>query len=90
MAIRKTITIAKLVDMANTMLATSTCGPDQRWGVIILLEKTLLDAGVYNGFSSLTEAQVPAGELPGIRRERGIDNLFDNTDQTRVAMQYKR
>jgi hypothetical protein len=65
---RNIIAVEAAISQANTMLATSTCSPDGRTGIIRLLEALLHAAGSYNGFYYLEAHEVPAGQLPGIIR----------------------
>lgn len=84
---RKTIRIDQLRDYVNTTLKISTESPDMRQGRIQLLESILQLTGNYNGYCYLTQAEVPAGQLPGIRHENeahAVEDKFYNTDKTRV------
>ena len=102
---RKTINVEKVKGMANRALEASMRWCDEeakyvdvdrywRQGVMTMIEQVLMDSGNYKGFGYLTEDEVPAGCLPGIRRElrttapapfntEEVDH-FCNTDNTRV------
>lgn len=92
---RKTITVGQVVDFANYVLAHSTCSPEQRVGVICMVEAVLHHTDNYNGFCYLNVSEVPKGELPGINLYPNggfiYDNYearFENTDPTRVMYHY--
>jgi len=63
---RKTVEVESLRKFVNSMLATSTCSPDQRMGSILMLEEILHRSNNYGGYSYLDASQVPKGQLPGI------------------------
>ena len=42
------------------------------------------DTDNYKGYRYLAIDEVPTGCVPGIRRDRGEEKQFDNTDRTRV------
>ncbi|MAH07439.1 hypothetical protein CMI38_04285 [Candidatus Pacearchaeota archaeon] len=101
MASRKTIEVEKVKGIANRALEASMrwsneddkyVAVDRYWrqGVMLMVEKVLMDSGNYKGFGYLTEDEVPKGELPGIRMGNVapdgtlMDNRFENTDNTRV------
>jgi len=88
---RKTINIAELTASVNKMLSESTLGPEQRRGMITVLESVLLSTGNYRGFGYLTESEVPPGHRPGVnispvdgQHMEDYDARFHNTDTTRV------
>jgi hypothetical protein len=84
---RKTVSIKWILDHVNHFNRTS----DDEWkaeraGKNILLEKILMDAGAYCGFSYLSASELHDDAMSvGIReqREDGTWN-FDDTDYTRV------
>lgn len=65
---KRTQHLQAAVDMANRMLADSTCSAETRRGIIALTDSMLFAAGQYRGFSYLTQNEVPEGQEPGIRR----------------------
>lgn len=85
---RKTVNVDQLRVKINEMLAGSTCSPDIRRGMMNTLEFVLHETGNYHGFMYLNQAQVPEGQLPGVRYD-GHEILpyperFQITDDTRV------
>ena len=95
MARRKTMNVEDLRNYANNQLSTSiryerqkhmieNIDAEFRKGVMAMIEAVLMDTGNYKGFRYLAVDEVPTGCTPGIRRERGADNQFDETDNTRV------
>lgn len=85
---RKTVEIATMLDMVNNALATSTCSPDIREGMITVLETMLHQAGRYKGYRHLHWNEVPKGHLPAIRMADDGSMLpyperFQNCDDTR-------
>ena len=92
---RQTINVEEVKDWANQQFE-STESVDRAWrqGVMTMLENILLSTGNYKGFRYLALDEVPAGRMPGIRRElrttapvpfntEEVDH-FCNTDNTRV------
>ena len=59
---------------------------DRAWrqGVMSMLENVLMSTDNYKGFRYLAIDEVPTGCTPGIRRDRGEEKKFENTDNTRV------
>tara|TARA_B100000809_G_scaffold237517_1_gene257417 strand:+ start:136 stop:432 length:297 start_codon:yes stop_codon:yes gene_type:complete len=95
MARRKTINVEDLKDFANNQLASSVryerqkesfegIDAELRKGVMMMLENVLMSTDNYKGFRYLAIDEVPTGCTPGIRRDRGQEKQFDNTDNTRV------
>ena len=76
---RKTITVAKLVEMVNARNACSTCAPELRQGWNSFLEEVLAHTGNYLGFHFLDGSQVPVGTAPGIDR----NDCAARVDETR-------
>jgi hypothetical protein len=85
---RKTVSIKSLLDHVNHFNRTSAdCWKEQREGQNVLLEKILMDAGAYCGFSHLSASEIHDDAMSvGIRerREDGSWN-FDDTDPTRIC-----
>jgi hypothetical protein len=67
----KTIHVEKVLDYVNDMLATSTCVPDVRHGMILVLSEILHKTDNYVGFRYLLDGEVPEGQEPGIRWSDG-------------------
>ena len=95
MARRKTMNVVDLKDYANNQLSTSiryerqkdsfeNIDAEYRKGVMAMIEAVLMDTDNYNGYRYLAIDEVPTGCTPGIRRDRGEENMFDDTDNTRV------
>ena len=95
MASRKTIEVEKVKGIANRALEASMrwsetdnkyVPVDRYWrqGVMLMVEKVLMESNNYKGFRYLALNEVPEGAMPGIRRDRGEEKKFDNTDNTRV------
>jgi hypothetical protein len=95
MARRKTINVEDLKDFANNQLASSVryerqkesfegIDAELRKGVMMMLENILMSTDNYKGFRYLALDEVPTGCTPGIRRDRGQEKQFENTDNTRV------
>lgn len=95
---RKTISVNDMVDSANTFLANSAKElTEQRYGVIIMVERILMDADNYGGYRSLQAEEVPAdGSWPGVKSKPGrprhrdlhgtgemVDMWFYKTDDSR-------
>ena len=82
---RKTINVEEVKDWANQQLeATDSVDCAWRQGVMTMLENVLMSTDNYKGFRYLAVDEVPTGCRPGIRRDRGQEKQFDNTDDTRV------
>lgn len=88
---RKTVSIEKLVAMANAILADSEeSASERRVGVMNLLEGMLHDAKAYSGFRYLSTGECTG--MPGINKSKEgpdgheVDYIkrFANTDRTRV------
>jgi hypothetical protein len=80
-------------EWANTNLSLAPRGTrteyvavDRAWrqGVMTMLENVLMSTDNYKGFRYLALDEVPTGCTPGIRRDRGEEKQFENTDDTRV------
>ena len=94
MATRKTINVEDVKEWANTNLSLAPMGAgndeyvetDRAWrqGVMTMLENVLMSTDNYKGFRYLALDEVPTGCAPGIRRDRGQEKQFENTDNTRV------
>ena len=94
MATRKTINVEDVKAWANTNLSLAPRGAgndayvetDRAWrqGVMTMLENVLMSTDNYRGFRYLAIDEVPTGCTPGIRRDRGEEKKFENTDNTRV------
>ena len=95
MAKRKTMKVADLKDYANNQLSTSiryerqkegleSIDAEFRKGVMAMIEAVLMDTDNYKGYRYLAQDEVPTGSTPGIRRDRGEEKQFDDTDHTRV------
>jgi hypothetical protein len=87
--------VEDLKDFANNQLASSVryerqkesfegIDAELRKGVMVMIEAVLMDTGNYKGFRYLAQDEVPTGCTPGIRRDRGDEKKFENTDNTRV------
>ena len=95
MTIRKTMNVEDIKNYANNQLGSSIryrrqvdsfegIDAEFRKGVMAMIEAVLFETKNYKGFRYLAQDEVPTGCMPGIRRERGVDNQFDDTDNTRV------
>ena len=95
MARRKTMNVEDLKDFANNQLMSSIRYLSQensfegidaefRKGVMAMIEAVLMETDNYKGYRYLELAEVPTGCTPGIRRDRGEEKQFENTDRTRV------
>jgi hypothetical protein len=93
MARRKTMNVEDVKEWANTNLSLAPRGTrteyvavDRAWrqGVMTMLENVLMSTDNYKGFRYLALDEVPTGCTPGIRRDRGEEKQFENTDDTRV------
>jgi hypothetical protein len=87
--------VEDLKDFANNQLTSSVryerqkesfegIDAELRKGVMLMIEAVLMDTGNYKGFRYLAVDEVPTGCTPGIRRDRGDEKKFENTDNTRV------
>jgi hypothetical protein len=82
--LRKTVRASTLTEIANRLLASPSSTRDERVGVIVLLESSLLTDDAYRGYNYLDAEQIGfEGVQPGIRPERGVTNQFADTDNTR-------
>lgn len=90
---RKTVEVSKLVDVANTMLASEGTSKEFRQGVILMIENVLFETGNYNGFRYLTNNELPEDIEPGVRYNGQeilpFEERFVNTDATRVMYSSK-
>ena len=95
MAIRKTMNVEDLKNYANNQLASSIRYERQkesfegidaefRKGVMAMIEAVLFETDNYKGYRYLAVDEIPTGCTPGIRRNRGEEKQFENTDNTRV------
>src|SRR5512137_2967682 len=83
---RKTVNVEKVKAYANSFLRAPGGDANSRYGVILMIEQVLFDAGQYVGFHYLTEYQVRKEDKPGIRTKvvEGIQTYyFDDIDPTR-------
>jgi len=84
---RKTVSIKSILDHVNHFNRTSADNwKSQREGQNILLEKMLMDADAYRGFTHLSASEIHDEAMSvGIRelRDDGTWN-FDDTDHTRI------
>jgi hypothetical protein len=55
---RKTFKVSDLIDRVNNMLDTSTCSPEERFGMIAVLGMVLHETGNYVGYNNILEGQV--------------------------------
>ena len=92
---RKTMNVEDLKNYANNQLSTSVrferqknsfegIDAELRKGVMAMIEAVLFDTNNYKGYRYLAIDEVPTGCTPGIRRDRGEEKKFENTDYTRV------
>jgi hypothetical protein len=82
---RKTINVEVLRTIANKELSYTgryTC-PEQREGVVSMIEAVLSISGNYKGFRYLDVNEVSKDDLPGIRVLEDNEFTFDNCDNTR-------
>lgn len=74
---RKTISVAAVVQKANTFLAADSTTVGDRSGVASLVEAILFETGNYNGFNYLVSEFLPA-------EEQTMDNVLrEGYDPTR-------
>lgn len=78
---RKTVDVDEFRIKVNDMIALSTCSPEGRKGMMLVLEEVLHSTNNYRGFGYLRQKDVPEGELPGIV---DVENGFEFPDPTRV------
>lgn len=76
---RKTCEIHDLIDSVNNRNNFSICSSEVRQGWNSLLTEILNKADVYSGYRYLSEGEVPAGQLPGIKGEPGSYEFPDET-----------
>ena len=84
--LRKTVRVSTLTEIANRLLASPSSTRDERVGVIVLLESSLLTDDAYRGYNYLDAEQIGfegCDIKPGIRPERGVTHQFEDTDNTR-------
>lgn len=79
---RKTVKLIELVEMVNKRNRLSTCSAETRKGWNDLVSLLLLKKNNYQGFSYLTQSEVPKGHKPGIEQIDG-KNVFP--DETRIV-----
>ena len=95
MARRKTMNVEDIKNYANHQLSTSiryerkkdsleNIDAEYRKGVMAMIEAVLFETDNYKGYRYLAVDEVPTGCTPGIRRDRGEEKKFENTDNTRV------
>lgn len=73
------------IEWANSILSGSTESQvEYREGVMHMIEQVLLSLDAYGGHYLLSEAEVPSGCRPGIRKESNEDSRFSDTDSSRV------
>lgn len=85
---RKTIDVEKLREHVNDMLKTSTCEPDVRNGMCVVLENALHSTGNYQGFRYLCGGEVPSGHKAGVLFDENrmilpYPDRFKDTDDSR-------
>lgn len=83
---RKTVEVDPILESVNIFLKESVDDASRRQGNIDVLNQVLFRSSNYAGFRYLGEAEVPEGQLPGIRFSTvtGVPPSFENTDSTRV------
>jgi|TARA_Y100000034_G_scaffold61063_1_gene74160 hypothetical protein len=95
MARRKTMNVEDIKNYANHQLSTSiryerkkdsleNIDAEYRKGVMAMIEAVLFETDNYKGYRYLAVDEIPTGCTPGIRRNRGEEKQFENTDNTRV------
>ena len=95
MARRKTMNVEDIKNYANHQLSTSiryerkkdsleNIDAEYRKGVMAMIEAVLFETDNYKGYRYLAVDEIPTGCTPGIRRNRGKEKQFENTDNTRV------
>ena len=95
---RKTVKVYDLIQWINAGLANEHRTVGQRQTLCTVADHVLMSSGNYEGFSYLSEDEVPEGHLPGIRKAhfdphatidamtgRYSDGRFTNVDYTRRA-----
>lgn len=79
----KTVRISILLTKVNKMLQESTCNPDVRKGMCVILETILHETNNYNGFYYLEQNEVPMTHGAGIIRDKTGNNNHQFPDDTR-------
>jgi hypothetical protein len=81
---RKTIRVDKLVEEINQKLCNSSCEPNIRIGMIIILEDILHATNNYYGYRYLVNNEVPSGQKPGvIHFDKGSKEETEFPDRSR-------
>lgn len=83
---KKNVSVAYVLDRANTHLKGNYGDHAFREGIIAMLKGVLHITGNYNGFVYLEAHEVPEGAMAGINSGVDLDYnaKFLNTDPTRV------
>lgn len=81
---RKTVTVKSVIGFINDQLRHQNSTIEGRQALALLAEKILHDSDNYVGFQYLSEDQLPANVLPGIRFDKSFNPSFENTDSTRI------
>ena len=55
---RKTLDVKMIRERVNKMLDVSTCTPEERFGMIAVLEMILHESGNYRGFNNIMEGTI--------------------------------
>jgi hypothetical protein len=63
-AARKTVSVAKLLHMANTYLASEDSTLEGRRAMDAMISAVLLETGNYRGFSILEQPEIPVNKGP--------------------------
>ena len=71
-------------DSLENIIECVKCDAEYRKGVMAMIEAVLFEADNYKGYRYLAVDEIPTGCTPGIRRNRGKEKQFENTDNTRV------
>lgn len=84
---RKKIDVARVIELANTLNATSKgpAGYALRTGSNSLASTIMSECDVYAGFRYLAKDEVPAGELPGIIFDESPARAHEYPDATRIS-----
>ena len=74
----KTSKVARIIEMANAMMASESPHVSQEWknGVGFLLSQILHETGNYAGFSYLPSAGVTGAGTPEVAVEREYDRKY--------------